>query len=103
MVPVPVRAHDADARLDLQAALDRIYDDAGYADYIYEGSPRPRLGKKDAEWARALLSAAAVAGEGHEPLAADLARRRSFRSAGLLRTTRGQAEVAAGAAVAARP
>jgi Protein of unknown function (DUF4058) len=55
-IPVPVRAPDPDARLDLQAALDRIHDDAGYADYIYEGSPRPRLGKKDAEWARALLS-----------------------------------------------
>jgi hypothetical protein len=55
-IPVPVRAPDSDARLDLQAALDRIHDDAGYADYIYEGSPRPRLGKKDAEWARALLS-----------------------------------------------
>ena len=56
VVPVPVRAHDADARLDLQAALDRIYDEAGYGDYIYDGSPRPRLGKKDAEWARALLT-----------------------------------------------
>jgi hypothetical protein len=55
-IPVPVRAPDSDARLDLQAALDRIHDDAGYADYIYEGSARPRLGKKDADWARALLS-----------------------------------------------
>jgi Protein of unknown function (DUF4058) len=54
-VPVPVRPPDSDARLDLQAALDRIYDDAGYADYIYEGTPRPRLGKKDADWARQFL------------------------------------------------
>jgi hypothetical protein len=51
-IPIPVRPSDSDARLDLQAVLDRVYDDAGYADYIYEGSPRPRLGKKDAEWAR---------------------------------------------------
>ena len=55
VIPVPVRASDPDARLDLQAALDRIYDDAGYADYIYEGTPRPRLGKKDVEWARQVI------------------------------------------------
>ncbi len=52
MVPIPVRAPDSDARLDLQAALDRIYDEAGYADYIYEESPRPRLDVNDAAWAR---------------------------------------------------
>jgi hypothetical protein len=51
-IPVPVRAPDPDARLDLQAVLDRIYDEAGYADYIYEGPPRPRLSKRDADWAR---------------------------------------------------
>jgi Protein of unknown function (DUF4058) len=55
LVPIPVRAPDADARLDLQEVLHRIYDDAGYADYIYEGTPRPRLGDLDAEWARQLL------------------------------------------------
>jgi hypothetical protein len=54
-IPIPVRAPDADARLDLQTVLNRIYDDAGYADYIYEGSPRPRLSDEDAEWARPLL------------------------------------------------
>jgi len=53
--PVPVRSPDADARLDLQAVLDRIYDDAGYADYIYDGVPRPRLGDEDADWARQFL------------------------------------------------
>ena len=36
LIPIPVRAPDADARLDLQAVLDRIYDDAGYDDYIYD-------------------------------------------------------------------
>lgn len=55
-IPIPVREPDPDARLDLQAVLDRIHDDAGYADYIYEGSPRPRLGKKDADWARQLIA-----------------------------------------------
>jgi len=52
VIPVPVRLPDPDARLDLQAVLDRIYDDAGYADYIYDGAPRPRLSAKDADWAR---------------------------------------------------
>jgi hypothetical protein len=51
-IPIPVRAPDSDARLDLQAVLDRIYDDAGYADYIYDGDPRLRLGEEDADWAR---------------------------------------------------
>jgi hypothetical protein len=52
VIPVPVRAPDSDARLDLQAVLDRIYDDAGYGDYIYEGNPHPRLASDDAVWAR---------------------------------------------------
>ncbi len=55
-IPVPVRSPDPDARLDLQAILDRIYDDAGYADYIYDGTPSPRLGPEDMEWARQLLA-----------------------------------------------
>jgi Protein of unknown function (DUF4058) len=55
VIPVPVRSPDPYARLDLQAALDRIYDDAGYADYIYDGSPGPRLNAKDADWARQFL------------------------------------------------
>ena len=31
VIPIPVRDPDSDARLDLQALLDQIYDDAGYA------------------------------------------------------------------------
>ena len=49
VIPIPVRAPDPDAHLDLQMVLDRIYDDAGYADYIYEGTPRPRLDGEDAD------------------------------------------------------
>jgi len=55
VIPIPVRSPDPDARLDLQAVLDRTYDDAGYADYIYDGDPRPRLGDEDANWARQFL------------------------------------------------
>jgi Protein of unknown function (DUF4058) len=57
VIPVPVRAPDSDARIDLQAVLDRTYDDAGYADYIYEGNPHPRLDGDDAAWARQFLIA----------------------------------------------
>jgi hypothetical protein len=30
----------------------RVYDAAGYADYIYRGAPQPRLHPDDAAWAR---------------------------------------------------
>jgi hypothetical protein len=56
LIPVPVRSPDADAQLDLQGILHQVYDDAGYADYIYEGSPKPRLSDADKEWAREMLS-----------------------------------------------
>ena len=55
-IPIPVRPPDSDARLDLQAVLDRIYDDAGYGDYIYDGAPRPRLSEEDANWARQFVA-----------------------------------------------
>ena len=54
-IPVPVRESDPDAVIDLQAALHHIYDAAGYANYIYEGWPEPRLSAEDAIWAKALL------------------------------------------------
>jgi hypothetical protein len=43
------------ARLDLQHVLQRIYDAAGYEDYIYEGLPQPRLSPEDAAWAAEFL------------------------------------------------
>src|SRR5262249_40161893 len=42
-IPVPLRSPDADARLDLQAIVHRLYDAAGYEDYIYGSSPDPPL------------------------------------------------------------
>jgi Protein of unknown function (DUF4058) len=55
VIPIPVRDPDSDARLDLQTALDQIYGDAGYADYVYEQDPSPRLKGEDADWARQFL------------------------------------------------
>jgi hypothetical protein len=57
-IPVPVRAPDPDARLDLQALLHRCYDSAGYHTYLYEDSPSPALSKKDAAWARQIVKGA---------------------------------------------
>jgi hypothetical protein len=56
IIPIPVKSGDPDARLDLQAALDSIYDRAGYdLDVDYRGEPNPPLSGKLAEWADRLL------------------------------------------------
>jgi hypothetical protein len=56
-IPVPLRAPHPDARIDLQAVLHRLYDAAGYADYIYTGAPQPPLHPEDDAWARQLAPA----------------------------------------------
>ena len=56
-IPIPLRAPDPDARLDLQAVLHRAYDAAGYEDYIYAGTPEPPLDPEIAAWARRFLPA----------------------------------------------
>ncbi len=55
--PVPLRAPDPDAHLDLQELLHRVYDGAGYVNYIYSGTPQPRLHPEDAAWAQQFLPA----------------------------------------------
>lgn len=54
-IPVPLRAPDPHVWIDLQQLLDRVYDSAGYADYIYTGHPQPPLHPDDAVWARQFL------------------------------------------------
>ncbi len=56
-IPVPLRSPHADADLDLQAILHRVYDSAGYGHYIYKASPVPPLKNDDAIWAAALIAA----------------------------------------------
>jgi hypothetical protein len=51
-IPIPLQAAHADAELDLQRVLHRIYDAAGYEDYIYQEQPQPALSAADAIWAR---------------------------------------------------
>lgn len=54
-IPVPLRTGDNDVYLDLQQMLHDIYDDAGYAKYIYEHTPTPALSAEDDAWARGFL------------------------------------------------
>lgn len=54
-IPVPLRAPDPSARLDLQRILQEAYDAGGYEDYVYTGSPQPPLHPQDAGWARGLI------------------------------------------------
>jgi hypothetical protein len=57
VIPVPLQDPHPDAELDLQQVLHRIYDAAGYEDYIYRGSPQPRLRPEDVEWSRQFMCA----------------------------------------------
>ena len=57
---VPLRQPDPDVMIDLQEILDRTYDEAGYARYIYEQSPEPPLSDADTQWARQILVAVQI-------------------------------------------
>jgi hypothetical protein len=58
IIPIPLRPPHGDARLDLQEVLHRIYDAAGYEDYIYQGQPQPRLTQEIAAWAQQFVPSA---------------------------------------------
>jgi hypothetical protein len=50
-IPIPLRTPDADAHIDLRSIRDRVYDAAGYEDYVYGSLPQPSLRTEDASWA----------------------------------------------------
>ena len=50
-IPIPLRSPEEPPRLDLQQLLNRVYDGAGYENYIYSGQPEPPLRPDDAAWA----------------------------------------------------
>ncbi len=57
-IPVPLREPDPDAVLDLQAALNAIYDEAGYdlsIDYT-QSPPPPAFNESDIEWILSTLA-----------------------------------------------
>jgi hypothetical protein len=43
-LPIPLGPDDQDARLDLRSILDRVYDESGYAYFVYDHEPDPPLG-----------------------------------------------------------
>jgi hypothetical protein len=58
IIPVPLREPDSNAVLDLQAAMNAIYDEAGYdlsIDYT-QSPPPPALSDADREWMQQLLN-----------------------------------------------
>jgi hypothetical protein len=57
VIPVPLDRPHPHASLDLQQILDRVYDSAGYEDYIYRGRPQPALRPDDEQWSQQLLVA----------------------------------------------
>jgi hypothetical protein len=58
-IPIPLRPGDAPVMFDQQRVLDRVYDAAGYAKFIYETPPDPPLTLDDAAWARQFVPGAA--------------------------------------------
>ena len=61
-IPVPLHAGEPDARLDLRAVIDRVYDEAGYGYFLYDQLPEPPLTGSDIEWAENLRQRAVVGG-----------------------------------------
>lgn len=57
-IPIPLNRPDPDVLLDLKSALDRTYDAAGYARYIYRETPEPALSTADHQWAQEILASA---------------------------------------------
>jgi hypothetical protein len=55
-IPVPLHRPDEFAQLDLQAVLERVYEAAGYADYVYERTPQPPVSAEDQAWATEMLA-----------------------------------------------
>ncbi len=50
-IPVPLSPGDPDAVLNLKLALDTVYDDSAYGDYLYRRDPFPPLTTEQQVWA----------------------------------------------------
>lgn len=57
IIPVPLRPGEPAATLDLQAVLDKVYDEGGFSCLIDNSLPDPPLGDKDLSWAQELARA----------------------------------------------
>ncbi|MBV8384550.1 MAG: DUF4058 family protein [Planctomycetaceae bacterium] len=52
LIPIPLRAPDGDARVDLQGVLHRAHHGPGPEHFIDAGTTDPPLPGEDAAWAR---------------------------------------------------
>lgn len=59
VIPIPLEPGVPEPSVDLQAVVDRVYDEAGYEYAIYDEPPEPPLSASDAAWARKLIPKAA--------------------------------------------
>jgi hypothetical protein len=57
-IPIPLSPGEPEPLVDLQAVLNRTYDESGSGRRIYRHEPEPRLAPTDAEWAKEILAAA---------------------------------------------
>ncbi|MBI4614712.1 MAG: DUF4058 family protein [Planctomycetes bacterium] len=57
-ISIPLREDDSDVPVDLQALVDRCYEDGDYGDLDYRAQPVPPFAPEDAAWADELLRAA---------------------------------------------
>ena len=55
-IAIPLRVGDPDVPLDLQAVLDRVYDEGPFENIDYTRPPDPPLSPADAAWAADLLA-----------------------------------------------
>ena len=55
VIAVPLREHEKDVTLDLQALISQCYDRGGYDDINYRDEPVPNLKESDHEWMNRLL------------------------------------------------
>ena len=55
VIPIPLRPGEPEPQLDLQATLNRVYDEAGYHKYIYDDSANPPLSDNDRQWATSVV------------------------------------------------
>ena len=55
VIPLPLKQPDPDASIDLQSLVHRVYDAAGFQNYIYDAAPEPALKPEDAAWAKQFI------------------------------------------------
>jgi hypothetical protein len=56
-IPIPLIEDAKEPVIDIQELVHKIYDSAGYEDFIYRHDPEPPLSPVDAAWAKEIIAA----------------------------------------------